>query len=265
MTKRYLNILQITDIHFREKVDGTIYGVGTQALFEKTLEQIKNEIESSSEGVDLLLATGDISQDGTPASYQRFHDFIKPLNIPAYYLQGNHDYIQPMLNQFGEERVAPCMVIEAELAGSPWKIVLINSSVEDQVGGHFGEAELSYLRESLSSTADSPVLLCFHHHPMLINCDWLDQQVIDDADAFFKVMDDFSNVKACIYGHVHQDRLDTRNGVSYYATPSTCAQFKPETSDFELDDKAPAYRWIRCYEDGSFETEVVRLKDFSAS
>lgn len=54
-----------------------------------------------------------------------------------------------------------------------------------------------------------------------------------------------------------------RKSLPFYATPSTCAQFKPEMDDFALDEQAPAYRWIRCYQDGSFETEVVRLNDFS--
>ena len=259
MSKNYLNILQITDIHFREKVDGTIYGVETQTLFEQTFAQIKDELAQASPPLDLRLVTGDISQDGSPESYQRFHDFIKPLNVPTYYLQGNHDYNEPMLNEYGREQVAPCTVSDSS---SPWKVILINSSVEDQVGGHFGEEQLSYLEKQLQDNQESPILLCFHHHPMKINCDWLDKQVIDDADALFAVLDKFSNVKFVIYGHVHQDRVSTRNNIPYYATPSTCAQFKPEMADFELDERAPAYRWIRCYDDGSFETKVSRLKDF---
>lgn len=261
--KDYLDILQITDIHFREQVEGTIYGVETQILFEKTLKQIKDEVDSGKRQIDVLLATGDISQDGSAASYQRFHEFLKPLNTSCYYLQGNHDYVQPMLDEFGEARVAPCCASEEDLQGSPWKIVLINSSVEDQVGGHFGEEQLIYLENTLRACGDAPVLLCFHHHPMLINCAWLDKQVIDDADKFFEILDKFTNIKLCIYGHVHQDRLIEKQGIPFYATPSTCAQFKPEMDDFALDEKAPAYRWIRCYDDGRFETEVVRLNNSS--
>ncbi len=260
--KDYLDILQITDIHFREQVEGAIYGVETQILFEKTLDQIRKELADGNRKIDVLLATGDISQDGSVASYQRFHQFLNTLNAPCYFLQGNHDYVQPMLDEFGEQRVAPCIVSEEDTKSSPWKIVLINSSVEDQVGGHFGDEQLAYLETTLNTYGNSPVLLCFHHHPMPINCEWLDQQVIDDADKLFEILDRFSNVKLCIYGHVHQDRLTERKGIPFYATPSTCAQFKPEMSEFALDEKAPAYRWIRCYDDGHFETDVVRLNDF---
>lgn len=258
----YINILQITDIHFREKVEGTIYGVETQILFEQTLAQIKDEVIQTNKKIDVLLATGDISQDGSAASYQRFHEFIKPLQVPSYFLQGNHDYSQPMQVEFGASRVAPCLVSKNDLANSPWKIVLLNSSVEDQVGGHFATEQLEYLEKVLTADPQSPTLLCFHHHPMLINSAWLDQQVIDNADAFFNIVDKFSNVKLGIYGHVHQDRKTLRNNVPYFATPSTCAQFAPEKNEFSLDERAPAYRWIRLYDDGHFETEIVRLKNF---
>lgn len=256
----FINILQITDIHFREEVEGTIYGVETQALFEKTLAQIKGELAQSGARIDLLLTTGDISQDGSAESYRRFHEFIKPLGVPSYFLQGNHDYHRPMVEEFGERVVAPCRVAPTHLKGSPWNIIMLNSSIEDQVGGRFGSEQLAYLQTRLAAAPNTPTLLCFHHHPFSIDCDWLDQQMVEDADAFFDIVRPHKNVKLAIYGHVHQDRETHVDHVPYFATPSTCAQFKPEQKDFELDDEAPAYRWIRLYDDGHFETEVQRLK-----
>ena len=102
--------------------------------------------------------------------------------------------------------------------------------------------------------------LCFHHHPEPINCGWLDPQVIDNIYEFYNIVDRYDNVKVCIYGHIHQDRTMRRKGVSYIASPSTCAQFKPEINVFELDDLSPGYRWLNCFDDGLFATELVRLK-----
>lgn len=267
MTRDYIDILQITDIHFREKVDGTIYGVETQSLFERTLEQIQDELKNNvgshdARQVDILLVTGDISQDGSAESYRRFHEKIACIDSPTYFLQGNHDYVKPMIEQFGQQHVAPCVLPQTDIKPSPWQIILLNSSVENQVGGHFGKEQLDFLEQALEGDSESPTMLCFHHHPMLIDSEWLDKQVIDDAQDFFNIVDRFNNIKLCIYGHVHQDRLTIRKQLPFYASPSTCVQFKPEMKDFSLDDKAPAYRWIRCFDNGKFETTVHRLKDF---
>lgn len=267
MTRDYLDILQITDIHFCEKVDGTIYGVETQSLFEKTLAQIQDELKCKDKSedareVDVLLVTGDISQDGSGESYRRFHEMIAAIDSPTYFLQGNHDYAQPMIEQFGQQYVAPRVLSEVDFKSSPWRIILLNSSVEDQVGGHFGKEQLAFLEQALKADSESPTMLCFHHHPMRIDCEWLDKQMIDDAQDFFNIIDGFSNIKLCVYGHVHQDRLTIRKRLPFYASPSTCVQFKPEVKDFSLDDKAAGYRWIRCFDNGQFETTVHRLKDF---
>ena len=40
---------------------------------------------------DLLLATGDLSEDGSRTSYLALRNYLKPLGIPVLALPGNHD------------------------------------------------------------------------------------------------------------------------------------------------------------------------------
>jgi Icc protein len=47
--------------------------------------------------------------------------------------------------------------------------------------------------------------------------------------------------------------------VRLISTPSTGAQFLPETEAFMLDTLPPGYRWIGLMPDGSIDTEVVWL------
>jgi Icc protein len=54
------------------------------------------------------------------------------------------------------------------------------------------------------------------------------------------------------------------NGVRYMATPATCAQFKPRSDDFALDDKPPGYRVLELMPDGSIATEVVWVDNRAA-
>ncbi len=102
-------------------------------------------------------------------------------------------------------------------------------------------------------------MICLHHHPVAIGCAWLDGQVIDDARDFFTILGQHQSVRAVLWGHVHQEYQYTRDGVLLLASPSTCVQFKPGSSDFALDDKAPGYRWFKLYPDGVVETGVERV------
>jgi len=92
-----------------------------------------------------------------------------------------------------------------------------------------------------------------------VGSEWIDQYIVRNADTFFKVLDRFPNVKAVVWGHVHQDFSSERKGVKLIATPSTCVQFKPNCNDFTVDTLMPGYRWFDLHDDGSFTTGVERV------
>jgi Icc protein len=104
-------------------------------------------------------------------------------------------------------------------------------------------------------------LVCLHHQPVAIGCEWLDQQRVADADAFFNVLDRYTGIKAVLWGHVHQEIDRIRNGVRLLASPSTCVQFAPGSERFKVDDQPPGYRWLELHSDGRVETGVSRVWD----
>jgi Icc protein len=84
--------------------------------------------------------------------------------------------------------------------------------------------------------------------------------VVGSAEQFFAVIDRHPRVRAIIWGHVHQEYDDLRNGVRLLAVPSTCVQFKPKSEDFAVDDSNPGYRWLDLYPDGRIDTAVSRVE-----
>ena len=104
-------------------------------------------------------------------------------------------------------------------------------------------------------------LVCLHHQPVVIGCDWLDQQMVSDADAFFDVLDRYAGVRAVLWGHVHQEIDRQRHGVRLLASPSTCVQFAAGSAKFKADDQPPGYRWLDLHSDGRIDTAVSRVRD----
>ncbi|MEP1594064.1 MAG: 3',5'-cyclic-AMP phosphodiesterase, partial [Halieaceae bacterium] len=128
-------------------------------------------------------------------------------------------------------------------------------------GGELGSEQLSMLAQTLEAAAAAGLhsLVCLHHQPVAIGCDWLDQQMVADADAFFAVLDQYPCVRGVLWGHVHQEIDQRRNNVLLMASPSTCAQFAPGQKNFKVDDVSPGYRWLRLHPDGRIETAVSRV------
>ena len=106
--------------------------------------------------------------------------------------------------------------------------------------------------------------------PLARLCPWIDEVIIDPgvgADkeqqrALLARIKRYPQVKAVLWGHVHQHWDQAHEGVRYLATPSTCIQFAPGSEDFKVSEEQPGYRWLRLHEDGRLETGVERARDF---
>ncbi|USD64900.1 3',5'-cyclic-AMP phosphodiesterase [Vibrio sp. SCSIO 43136] len=247
-----VSLLQITDTHLFEPEDGSLLGVTTLDSFRAVVDAVACEDKP----FDAILATGDISQDHSEYSYQRFVDGIAPLEKPCFWLPGNHDFKPSMESVFPAQQVNALSHI---LLGEHWQVVLLDSQVVGVPHGRLSQEQLSLLDDKLSQHPQRHTLVLLHHHPLLVGSQWLDQHTLHDSEQFWQVVDKHPNVKAILCGHVHQDFDKLRNDVRVIATPSTCVQFKPNSSDFALDDVSPGWRYLDLYPDGKVETQVGRL------
>ncbi len=246
-----IRIVQFSDCHLFAEEEGKLLGLQTAFSLKLVLDLIQHEQKN----VAVYLATGDLSQDNSLRSYQRFAELTATLTSPLYCLPGNHDEVTPMHTVLeSHERVSPCVV---KLGN--WRIVMLNSNIEGAVPGRLKEEQLLFLENALTSETNAHILVAVHHNPMPIGSKWLDNQGIQNGEAFLNLIDRHPHVKAIIWGHVHQVHESVRNGVKMLSVPSTCVQFKPNCEDFTVDDAAPGYRWLDLYEDGRIETGVSRV------
>ena len=249
-----LRVVQLSDCHLFADTEGKLLGLNTQFSLEKVLELVREEQPD----MDLILATGDLSQDASFEAYERLGSALGSFNVPVYWIEGNHDKPAPMLEAFSAQRdqVGPCVVDVGN-----WTIIMLDSTIPGEVPGELYDDDLTFLEQSLKSARGDHVIVCLHHHPVPMGCKWLDTQVVASADRFFDVIDRNSkNIRAIIWGHVHQEYDGDHNGIRLLAVPSTCVQFKPGSEDFAVDKAPPGYRWFDLYPDGRIDTQVSRVQ-----
>ena len=244
-------VAQITDTHlFADPTQGKMYGVPTETSFLKVLEKL-GQLQPQP---DVLLLTGDISQDETPESYQRLASLLSPLNIPTYWIAGNHDCL-PIMKQ--ELNSAPISAKKSfEIGG--WYFLLLNTNVPGCVYGQVSPESLEWLESQLKIIGNKPVLVALHHPPVKINSEWMDRIILHDPEPLLNIINHYPQVKIVLSGHVHQEFDTEINDVRYLTTPSTCIQFEPENSEFVLDKKPPGLRLLTLYPDGNYTTKIER-------
>ncbi|WP_087018870.1 3',5'-cyclic-AMP phosphodiesterase [Thaumasiovibrio subtropicus] len=250
-------LLQLTDTHLHSTDEGSLLGVQTNQSFRAVLD----EIDAKASHFDALLATGDISQDHSAASYQHFVAGISRWTTPCFWLPGNHDFKPNMYSVYPTPAIDPSQQV---LVGEHWQLVLLDSQVKGVPHGELSEAQLEHLRNALRAHPNRHALVLLHHHPLEAGSAWLDHHRLHNAEAFWDVISEFPTVKGVLFGHIHQEMDRLHNGVRIMATPSTCFQFKPDSNDFGLDNQTPGWRWLTLKANGDIETKVERLpgKDY---
>jgi Icc protein len=245
-------LIQITDCHLFASEQGKLLGMETQSGLNAVLNQMHQEVPD----FDFFLCTGDLSQDGSIASYKRLKDQIKQDGKPQYWVPGNHDNRANMLSVAPENKEM-CPVIKT----GKWQIIMLDSQVPGSVFGNFEQSQLDIAKNALAKDSTSHTMLVMHHQPIPMGCEWLDEQQIKNSHELLKIVEQYKNVKVVLWGHVHQDTDRLINGVRFISTPSTCVQFIPNSTDFGIDNKGPGYRWMELHDDGTIKTAVSRIEN----
>lgn len=245
-----LAFLQITDSHLFAESEKELLGIKTVQSFAAVVEHA-----GKYEHCQAVLSTGDLSQDHSAQSYLNFSQHIKKLGLPCYWLPGNHDIQSVMLPSLLAQGLAQTKLIESEF----WQVLLLDSQVEGVPHGLLSAEQLTFLQQTLQNNPHKYTLICVHHHVLPVGSAWLDQHILKNSEQFLEVIKPFPHVEAVLSGHVHQAGDTLQDGVRFITTPSTCAQFKPNSNEFALDSVAPGYRYLSLKADGSIETVVERI------
>ncbi|MEG4323481.1 MULTISPECIES: 3',5'-cyclic-AMP phosphodiesterase [unclassified Microcoleus] len=246
-----LRVAQITDTHLFAEIDRQWKGISTA----RTLQAVLDRLQQIQPPPDLLLLTGDLSQDETPESYQRLVSLIAPLGIPAYWIPGNHDNIPVMTEILNQPPISPD---KSWMLGN-WQFLLLSSVEAGCDGGRLSPDSLQWLDSQLQQTGDRSVMIALHHHPLAIDCEIMDSMMLHNADEFFAIVDRYPQIKIVLCGHIHQEFQQQRGLVSYLGAPSTCIQLLPKTSGIVLDTIGPGFRSIELAIDGTWETKIERV------
>lgn len=253
-----VRIAQITDTHLLTDKEAEMRGIKTWYSLAKVLEQVKQQQP------DYLLLTGDLADEGEAAAYHHLRGLIDPLEIPAYWLPGNHDLPHVMTDILQSDYLQP----DKSITLGNWQLILLNSWLEtcQQGEGFLAASELAWLRDQLQQTTDKHVAIAVHHHVVPSGVDWMDTINVLNAAEFWQTVQPFEHVKTVWFGHLHLELAAEYQGIQCFATPSTCTQITP--ADFQENDdqiepcQQPGFRLFDLQENGEFTTTVHRIQWF---
>ncbi len=245
-----IRIAQISDTHLGQDSSYQLLGMDT----DFSLGEVLRLCATSASPTDLILLSGDISNDGYLQAYQRLYDLLGRRDNVVW-LPGNHDSVELM------KSVCTGRWYRPRVEKGNWQVVSLDSSVPGSSRGTLGADQFDFLEQVLQKHPDLYTLIALHHHVLPVGSLWLDEQLLSNQQRLFELISGYPQVKAITSGHVHQSTDTLRGGVRVLTSPSTCVQFAPNSREFVVSEEAPGLRWLELYPDGTIETSVERVED----
>ncbi len=243
-------IAQISDCHLPADPQQKYRGIKPHENLKTLLKKVRRLKP------DLLLATGDLSEDGSPASYVALQQFFRPLGVPVLALPGNHDDASLLAETFPGSPTDKISVSEH----GPWKIIRLNSSLPGKPEGRLSEEMLTELEDLLDKNKQRPCLIALHHQPTAIGSPWIDRYPLIEPQVFLQIIDQHPDVKAIVWGHVHQVFETDRNGTAMLGSPSSAINGLCCAKKFTPDPTGPAFRWLELKADGTLITGLDLIR-----
>jgi Icc protein len=224
-----LTILHLSDTHLFGD-DSRHYGVvDTEAALSRALEQFSEIAE-----LDLLVLSGDLSDDGSPRSYQKLRSIVEPWaaerRAQVIYAMGNHDLRASFRQVLGSGHGTgggPTAVDPASSSGGPvdavstvdpWRVVTIDSSVPGAGYGELDSGQLAWLAGVLATPAEAGTVLVIHHPPAPAYTPLLQALELYNPEDLLEAMEG-SDVRVILSGHYHHPLQQTFAGVPVIVTP----------------------------------------------
>jgi Icc protein len=250
---RSLRVLQLTDLHLCAEPSAELLGVRTR----RSLEQVLARARERHWPTDAILWTGDLVHDERPEAYRYLRQLFDQLDCPCFAIPGNHDRIDFLA---AEVDASASQHFRVEPIGA-WDLLLLDSTIPGSDAGRLKPETLLALERFLEASPDRPAAIALHHQPVPIGSRWLDTMQVENGHRLIELAERHPQLRLVLWGHVHQTFDREHSGTRLLATPSTCAQFKPHSPDFDLDGQQPGYRWLELEPDGRLRTGVERLDE----
>ena len=212
-------VAQITDLHVAPEGSFMRQFVDSNELLARAVTYLNTMTPRP----DVVLATGDLTDHGTPEEYALLREILGALEIPLYLVPGNHDEVDTLRADYGTPEYArdsfDYVVDDYEV-----RLIAIDSTVIGRHDGEIDGAQLEWLDATLTAAPDRPTLVFLHHPPFETGIWWMDCIGLTGARELEAVVRRHPEVRLVVAGHVHRSVVSTWGTTVVSTAPSTCHQ-----------------------------------------
>jgi outer membrane protein assembly factor BamB/predicted phosphodiesterase len=205
-TGEHFRFALVTDLHVTK--------TGTAA------EDLQNAVAriNNTEGIDFVLVTGDLTEEGDRTSLLKAKTILDRLNVKYYAIPGNHETkwsesgVTAFGDIFGDER------FEFEYKGFLF-LGFNTGPLMRMADGHVAPQDITWLKEELAKAGKEKPVILVTHYPLLPG----------DVDNWYDLTDAVRpyNIRTFVGGHYHRNVFFSYDGIPGIINRSTLRDKEP--------------------------------------
>ncbi len=252
--KPLLTFVHCSDTHIGPTVDFEYGGYRTLRSLEAFIALVNNFPHPP----DFVVHTGDISHDKSQESYVIAAEAFARLQVPIYYVNGNHDnpaFVRKYLGAPAHPGGDPDAPLDYVFThnGERFLVLDAHSPLVPDPLGHLSEPQLDFVRAE--AQPDGPPLTVLLHYPLFpMASPWLDEHmIVNNGLALHRaLLPARERLRGVFFGHLHRGSQISREDITYTSVPSTAWQYVWRSWDDrpQLDENTlPAYHIVQYFPD----------------
>lgn len=224
-----MRILHLTDTHLYGDPSARHYDrIDTTAALAGVLTRLEGLRD-----IDVVVHTGDASEDGTAESYRLLHEILDPfaasLGAPLVVVMGNHDVSSVYSEEIDPGQHLASRQDRVVQVGGGGRVVVLDSSVPGAGYGHLEPAQLQWLRDVLAEPVAAGTVLAIHHPPLVGATTLLRGLDLDGLDELAAVLEG-TDVRIVLSGHYHHEMNGAIAGIPVHVAPGITNVVDPVTA-----------------------------------
>lgn len=253
-------IAQISDTHLH---DPAVFGQKAQprlADFRATVAHLK----ALDPQPDVIVHTGDVSQDATHAEYELAREVLSTLDQPVLPIVGNRDRRNPFLNVFGEwiGLTPDSDFVQYAYNGGRVRLVAADTLTTETRVGDFCDRRREMLEDLLGANANQPTILILHHPPTDVPALRNPLQFVspEAAGILCNVIQENRQILRVFGGHTHRADTVAVGDTLLSTSPSIATELREDTYPHSRKTQ-PVYQVHHILADGSItsRSEIVPI------
>jgi 3',5'-cyclic AMP phosphodiesterase CpdA len=189
------------------------------------LEAAVSGLNALSPSPELVLVTGDLTDDGEPESYAALRARLVALHSPFYLIVGNHDRRQALIDAFPDHAYLPRTgFLHYVIEDHAVRLIGLDTLLEGREDGALCEERLSWLDAALRARPERPTLIFMHHPPFESGIWWMDAMGLSGKAGLRAVLGRHPQVCLVVCGHVHRPFHSRVGRTPVAVAPSTAWQ-----------------------------------------